>query len=209
MERQNKLIDTLTFSFTFIDCLYFKYRLDILKNDFCITNALCHVLFYSRSPLSSSQCRICSCLFFKNGNGFVSSIKSNFSHIFVNKFNNKTESLFAQDRKMTLKFDVLDSPEKYYELVDSAHNRCLNFLIVKNPDDLVAFLVYVRILTNIFYSISNDILQMPGKYNGRDIAEQQDLFLNYSVSFIQTFYFENICPLLDKYFIQYCVEKCD
>ena len=37
---------------------------------------------------------------------------------------------------------------------------------------------------------------MPGKYKGRDIAEQHDLFLDYFVSFICTWYFENVCPLL-------------
>lgn len=61
---------------------------------------------------------------------------------------------------MTFKFDILYSSEKHDELVDSEHNRCMNFLIVKKPVDLVVVLseVYVRILTNITYSISNDIL---------------------------------------------------
>ena len=45
MERYIKLIDKLTFSFIFIDCLYFKYRLENLKNEFCFTNILCHLLF--------------------------------------------------------------------------------------------------------------------------------------------------------------------
>ena len=47
MERYNELVDRLTFSFIFIDCLCFKYRLETLKNEFCITNVLCH-LFCSR-----------------------------------------------------------------------------------------------------------------------------------------------------------------
>ena len=47
MERYNELIERLTFSFIFNDCLYFKYRLETLKNEFCITNVLCH-LFCSR-----------------------------------------------------------------------------------------------------------------------------------------------------------------
>ena len=44
MERYNKLIDKVTFSFSFIDYLYFKYRLENLKNEFCMTNILCHLL---------------------------------------------------------------------------------------------------------------------------------------------------------------------
>ena len=135
--------------------------LETLRNEFCITNVLCQLLFCSRSPVSSSQCRICSRLFVKNANDFVSSIKYHFSQIFVNKFSNKeTESLFAQERKMTFKFDILYSSEKHDELGDSEHNRCMNSLIVKKPVDLVVVLseLYVRILTNIIYSISNDIL---------------------------------------------------
>ena len=30
-QKYNELIDRLTFNFNFIDCLYFKYRLEILK----------------------------------------------------------------------------------------------------------------------------------------------------------------------------------
>ena len=41
---------------------------------------------------------------------------------------------------MTFKFDILYSSEKHYELADSEHNRCMNFVIVKNPADLVVFL---------------------------------------------------------------------
>ena len=140
MEKYNELIDRLTFSFTFIDCLYFKYRLETLKNEFCITNALRHLLFCTTSPVSSSQCRICSLLFVKNSNDFVSSIKIHFSHIFVNKFNNKEiESLFPQERIISFKFDVLYLSENHYELVDSEHNCCMNFLIVKNPVDVAVF----------------------------------------------------------------------
>ena len=81
--------------------------------------------------------------------------------------------------------DILYLFEKHYELVDSEHNRCMTFLIVKNP---ALSEVYVRILTNVFYSISNDILQMTGDYKTRDIAEQHSLFLDYSVNFIRAFY---------------------
>ena len=74
----------------------------------------------------------------------------------------------------------------------------MNFLIVKKPSDFVVVLseVYVRILFNILYESFNDILKMPGEYKGRDSAERHGLFLDYYVSFVRTFYFENVCPLL-------------
>ena len=94
--------------------------------------------------------------------------------------------------------NILYSSEKDYELIDSEHNRWMNCFIVKNPADLVVALseVYVRILTNVFYSISNDILQMTGEYKERDIVEQYSLFLDYSVNFTRAFYFGNVCMLL-------------
>ena len=113
----------------------------------------------------------------------------------------------------------------------------MDFLVVLSPADFVVVLseVCVRILLNIFYSISNDILKIPGKYKGMDSIEQHALFLDYCVKFVRKFYFENICPLLkstafsymfynfeknydcsgenfknvnDSY-LQYCKKKCD
>ena len=60
---RTKQIHKLTFSFRFIDCLYLKYILEALKNEFCVTNVLCHLSFCSTYRVSSSQCRICSRLF--------------------------------------------------------------------------------------------------------------------------------------------------
>lgn len=75
----------------------------------------------------------------------------------------------------------------------------MSFFVVKNPTDVVIVLseVYVRILTNILYSISNDILQMKGEYNVLPTRlEKRDLFLDYSIRFISAFYFDNVCSLL-------------
>ena len=118
-QRYNELIDRLTFSFSFIDCLYFTYRLEILRNKFCITNVLCYFLFCSRSPVSVGQCRVCSRLFVKDADAFVSSFKYHFPHIFVpHVFNSNkdVEYLFAKQRKRTFKLDILSSSEKHYKL---------------------------------------------------------------------------------------------
>ena len=70
-QRYYELIDRLTFSFSFNDCLYFKYKLEILKNEFSTTNALYHFFFCSRS-LVSVRVRNCSRLFVKGADAFVS-----------------------------------------------------------------------------------------------------------------------------------------
>ena len=86
MKNFDKFIKKLSFYFNFSDCFYLNYRLQSLKNEFCITNVLCHLLFCCRSPNSGSQRRLCSHLFVENANDFVSSMKYHFSLIF---FNNK------------------------------------------------------------------------------------------------------------------------
>lgn len=75
----------------------------------------------------------------------------------------------------------------------------MSFFVVKNPTDVVIVLseVYVRILTNILYSISNDILQMKGEGDVLSTQlEKRDLFLDYSIRFISAFYFDNVYSLL-------------
>ena len=141
MERYNKLIDKLVFNFSFIDCLYFKYRLENLKNEFFITNILCHLFFCSRLPVSSNWCRLYLRLFVKNADDFASSVKYHFSYILVNKFSSKEiESLFTQERKISFKLDQLYSSKTHFELVNSMHNRCMSFLIMKKPSDFVVIL---------------------------------------------------------------------
>ena len=101
MKRYDGLMDRLLFIFSFVNCLFFRYWLEFLKNEFSMTNVLCHLLFCSRSPSTFNQCRFCSRFFVKNANYFVSSVKYHFSHIFANRFSNKEiESLFVQERKI-------------------------------------------------------------------------------------------------------------
>ena len=68
---------------------------------------------------------------------------------------------------MRFSLDILFMSERYRDIVNSKLNRCLNFIIVKHPSELVIFLseVCLRILTNYLVSISNDILYMEGEHN--------------------------------------------
>ena len=152
-----ELIDNLNFSRSFIDCLYFKHRLENLKNEFCITKILCHLFFCSRSPILSSPHRLCSRWFVKDSDDFVSPVK-HFCYVLGNKFNNKDiESLFTNERKMLFKVDQLYFSKTHSDLVNSTQKRWMNILIVTSPSDFVIVLseVYVRILLNISYSIFN------------------------------------------------------
>ena len=75
--------------------------------------------------------------------------------------------------KCRFKLDLLYFSKTHSGLVSSTQNRCMNILIVTSPSDLVIVLseVYVRILLNIFYSISSDTLKMPREYKGMNSIE--------------------------------------
>lgn len=80
--------------------------------------------------------------------------------------------------------------DKHDELVDSKQNHYMNFFVDRNSTDpfLALSKVYARSLTNIFYSVSNNILQMKGEYKLFSTRrEKRDVFLNYSVRFICVF----------------------
>ena len=75
MKRFRELIERLDSNFNFIDMLFLNYCFQSLKIEFCFTNVLSHLLFCNRSSNSNGQCRLCSQLYIKDGNHFVSSIK--------------------------------------------------------------------------------------------------------------------------------------
>ena len=126
------MMDRPSLSFSFINCLFFRYRLKSLKNEFSITNVLCHFLCYSRSHNSTSYCKECSRLFVENADDFVSSIKYHFSLVFTidKSFNKEIELLFVQSFCLCLKTVIL---------IDSKQNRCMNFIIAKHPCEIVIF----------------------------------------------------------------------
>ena len=96
-------------------------------------------------------------------------------------------------RKLRFNLVFLYSSENHFRLDDSKQNRCMNFLVVKQPCDILVSLseVYVKILVNQIVLISN----FPGKYDlAKFDSTKHDLFILKS-SFIRCFYFD-VCKLL-------------
>ena len=61
IKRFDELIERPDFYFNFTNCFFLDYCLQSLKNEFCITNVLGHLLFSNRFPnYNESQCRLCS-----------------------------------------------------------------------------------------------------------------------------------------------------
>ena len=97
---------------------------------------------------------------------------------------------------MRFSLDVLCSFETHFQLFDFKQYRCIYFLVVKQPCDIVVSLleVYVRILTNQIISISNDLLCLRGEYGRSTFREKRNLFLDNGISFIRGFNFD-MCRL--------------
>ena len=139
MNHFDKLIIRISCQFTFNTMLYLRYSLELLKCQFCISNALVHLFFCNRSPNSNKgNCRSCSRLFVNNVNDFVSWVKYHFTYIFPSNdiFDKDIELLFTKANLMNFTLDVLYWSGTHYVLVDSKQNRCLYFLVAKQPYEL-------------------------------------------------------------------------
>ena len=210
MNHFDKLIVRLCGRFTFNTTLYLRYSLESLKCKFCISNVLTNLFFCNRSPnFNESNCRSCSRLFVNNANDFVSSIKYHFTHIFPsnNVFNKDLELLFAKANLSHFALDLLYQAGTHYALVDSNQNRCIYFVVAKQPCEFAVKLseVWNRILINDIVSISNDLL-IEGVYSLSSRKENKAFFLDNCVKFVKIFYFD-ACKLLKANAFVYMYEK--
>ena len=133
-----------------------------------LRNLVTTALFTDRNWISKSvYCRSYSRLFVNDASDFVSSIRYHFTFIFPsdNIFNKDLELLFTKANLIHFSLDVLHHPGNHYTLVDSKQNRCMYFLVAKEPCELTVKLseVWIRILINEIVSISNDLL-IDGEY---------------------------------------------
>ena len=125
---------------------------------------MAHLFFFfcNRSPNSNEgNCRSCSRLFVNGTSDFVSSIKHHFTVIFPsnNIFNQDLELLFAKIDLRRFALNLLYQSGNHYALVDANQNRCMYFLVVKQPCELAVKLseIWIRILINDIVSNSNDL----------------------------------------------------
>ena len=172
---------------------------------------LVHLFFCNRSPNSNeSNCRLCSGLLVNDASDFVPSIRYHSILIFPsnNVFNKDLELLFAKTNLRHFTLDLLfHQSGTYYALVDSYRNRCMYFLVAKQPCELAVKLseVWIIILINDIVSISNHFL-INGDYVLRSRKEKRVLFLDSCVLFAKSFYFD-ACKLLNANVFVFMYEK--
>ena len=148
---------------------------------------------------NESNCRSCTRLFVDDASDFVSSIRFHFTSIFPsnNIFNKDLELFFTKANLRHFSLDVLFHSGNHYMLVDSKQNRCLYFLVAKQPYEVAVKLseVWIRILINKIVSISNDFL-INGEYGLSSRKEKTASFLDSCMQFVKSFYFD-ACKLLN------------
>ena len=94
-----------------------------------------------------------------------------------------------------------------YRLAGSNENRCMYFIVVKQPCELSVKLseIWTRISVNDIVSISNDLLT-DGEYGMSNRKENRALFLASCEQFLKSFYFD-ACKLLKANAFVYMYEK--
>ena len=86
---------------------------------------------------NESNCISCTRLFVDDASDFVSSIRYHFTSIFPsnNVFNKDLELFFTKANLRHFSLNVLFHSGNHYMLVDSKQNKCLYFLVAKQPCD--------------------------------------------------------------------------
>ena len=108
--------------------------------------------------------------------------------------------------------DVLYLFETYFQLVGSKQNRCMNFLVVKQPCDIIVSLseVYVRILTNQIVSIFNDLLRIQVSIFYFDMCKllRADTFVCMCEKCLPNVaYSAETFKIINKPYLEYCSKK--
>ena len=109
---------------------------------------------------------------------------------------------------MNFSLDVLYHSGSHYMLVDSKQNKCISFLVAKEPCELAVKLaeVWVIILiNNIIASISNDLL-IDGEYGMNSRKGNRTWFLDSCVQFVKNFYLD-ACKMLKANGFVYMYDK--
>ena len=171
---------------------------------------LAHLFFCNRSSNSNEgNYRSYSRLFVNDASDFVSSIRYLFILIFSrnNVFDKDLELLFAKVNLKHFSLDLLYHSGTHYTLVDSNQNRCMYFLVAKQPCELAIKLceVWIRILINNMVSISNDFL-INDEFGLSRRKEKRALFLDSCVQFLKSFY-SVACKLLNANAFVFMYEK--
>ena len=171
---------------------------------------LAHLFFCNRSSNSNEgNYRSYSRLFVNDASDFVSSIRYLFILIFSrnNVFDKDLELLFAKVNLKHFSLDLLYHSRTHYTLVDSNQNRCMYFLVAKQPCELAVKLceVWIRILINNIVSISNDFL-INDEFGLSRRKEKRALFLDSCVQFLKSFY-SVACKLLNANAFVFMYEK--
>ena len=160
----DELIIRLCGQFTFNAALYSRYRLESVKRQFFVFQMCWRIYSFVidlQILMKVILDHVLNCLLMMPGH-FVSSHTYHFTSIFARN-NIFTKDLQLLCTKANLRY--FSSDDLYYSGHDSKQNRCMYFLVAKQPCELAVKLseVWMRISINEIVSIPNDLL-IDGKY---------------------------------------------
>ena len=104
---------------------------------------------------------------------------------------------FISQKNDQFRCNVFYESESKYQIVKSCEERCMKFVAIVNPTDLIASYleVFVRFFFNFFDNFSKDCLVF-SKRQARDI-DKREILLNFSISnfrkFCREVHFQSLC----------------
>ena len=140
--------------FDFSEIIYFNYRL-FFFDSFDLVQFLLHLFFCPRAELVFNDCYFCSMVLIDDPEASL-------------EFLNSTNVFYKSESK--------------YQIIKSCEERCMKFVAIVNPIDLIIsyFEVFVRFLCDFFHKLSKDCLLLSKKQAG-DI-DRREILLNLFIS---------------------------
>ena len=116
--------------FNFCDRLFIKYCLENFLRMTTISNTLYHLFYCPRSFFASSDCKLCSRIYFKKD--LLVYPFPNFRYLKINDYTSEYD------------FNYFWSDENQKEIINSDIKRCLNFSVIQNGTGFLPLFVEIQ-----------------------------------------------------------------
>ena len=112
-------------------------------------------------------------------------------------FSSDLSEKFISQKNDPFRCNVFYKSESKYQILKSCEERCIKFVAIVNPTDLIIsyFEVFVRFFSKYFYKLSKDCLLL-SKKQARDIDKREILlifFISNFKKFCMEVFFQSLC----------------
>ena len=185
----------MKFHFNFSEIIYFNYCLSFFDS-FDFDQFLLHLFFRPRAELVFNGFYFCSMILIDDTEASLEFFSS--SLIFARSvFLSGLSEKFILQKYDQFRCNAFYESESKYQIIKSCEERCMKFVTIVNPADLIIsyFEVFVRFFCNFFYNLSKGCLFLSKKQD-RDIDKREillNLFISNFKKFCREVCFQSLC----------------